>query len=122
MLVDDYLDHLLSMTPIPSSADLNKLRNLYDEITFRTSAREGLGISPDEYAAVLRRVVMKALPPDVGSLYCQLLKEASSWNHGDTAVVTEDKSEQVKHVMTFLRIQVEAREEGHLDQASSSAS
>ncbi|KAH7978650.1 hypothetical protein HPB49_006285 [Dermacentor silvarum] len=70
------------MAPIRSPADLDKLRNIYDEITFRTSALEGLGVSPDEYAPVLRRVIMKALPPEL----------------------------------------VEAREEGALDQASSSPS
>ncbi|KAH7974467.1 hypothetical protein HPB49_015733 [Dermacentor silvarum] len=53
MLVDDHLDRLLEMAPIRSSADLDKLRDLYDEITFHTSALEGLGVSPDEYAAVL---------------------------------------------------------------------
>ncbi|KAH7941183.1 hypothetical protein HPB49_010813 [Dermacentor silvarum] len=65
----------------------------------------------------------KALPPELSSiLYRQRLKEASLSNHDDTAAVTEDKSQQVKHLMTFLRIQVEAREESNLDQASSSAS
>ncbi|XP_037572990.1 uncharacterized protein LOC119455640 [Dermacentor silvarum] len=65
---------------------------------------------------------MKALPPDLGILYRQRLKEASSSNHDDTAAVTGDKSQQVKHLMTFRRIQAEAREEGTFDQASSSAS
>ncbi|KAH7974469.1 hypothetical protein HPB49_015735 [Dermacentor silvarum] len=122
MLVDDHLDRLLEMAPIRSSANLDKLRDLYHEITLRTSAPEGLGVSPDEYAACLRRVIMKALPPDLGILYRRWLQEASSSNHDDTAVVTEDKFKQVEHLMTFLRIQVEAREARNFDQASSSAS
>ncbi|KAH7974466.1 hypothetical protein HPB49_015732 [Dermacentor silvarum] len=65
---------------------------------------------------------MKALPPDLGILYRMRLQEASTSNHDDTAVVTEDKFKQVKHLMTFLRIQVEAREERNFDQASFSAS
>ncbi|KAH7944965.1 hypothetical protein HPB49_002861 [Dermacentor silvarum] len=47
MLDDDHPDHLLAMAPIRSSADLDKLRNLYDKITFHTSAPEGLDVSPD---------------------------------------------------------------------------
>ncbi|KAH7973906.1 hypothetical protein HPB49_006802 [Dermacentor silvarum] len=122
MLVDDHLDHLLEMAPIRSSADLNKLGDLYDEITFRTSALEGLGVSPDEYTAVQRRVIMKALPPDLGILYRQRLQQASSSNHDDTAAITEDKSKLVKHVLTFLRFQVEAREESNFGKDSLCAS
>ncbi|KAH7937475.1 hypothetical protein HPB49_012650 [Dermacentor silvarum] len=122
MLVDDHLDHLLAIAPIRSSADLDKLRNVYDEITSHTSALEGLRVSADEYAAVLRRVIMKNLPRDLGILCHQRLKEASLSNHDDTAAVTEDKSQQVKQLITFLRIQFEAREEGTVDQASSSTS
>ncbi|KAH7974958.1 hypothetical protein HPB49_022054 [Dermacentor silvarum] len=120
MLVDDHLAHLLAIEPIRSSIDLDKFRNLYNEITFRTSTLEDLGVSPDEYAAVLRRVIMKALPPDLGMLYRQRLKEASL-NHDDTAAITEDKSHQVKHLMTCLRIQVKVKEEGAFDLASSPA-
>ncbi|XP_072143775.1 uncharacterized protein [Dermacentor andersoni] len=77
MLVDEHLYHLLAVLPIRCSAYLNKLPNLYDEITFRTSTLEGLGVSPDEYAAVLRRVIMKALPLRIGILYHPPLKESS---------------------------------------------
>ncbi|KAH7936551.1 hypothetical protein HPB49_001161 [Dermacentor silvarum] len=121
MLVDDHLHNLLAMAPIRSSADLDKLLNFNDEITFRPSPLEGLGVLSDEYTAVLRRVIIKALPPDLGILFRQRLKETSSLNHDDTAAVT-DKSHQVKHLMTSLSIQVEAREERFFDQASSSAS
>ncbi|KAH7949322.1 hypothetical protein HPB49_007715 [Dermacentor silvarum] len=127
--VDDHLDHLLAMAPIRSSADLDKFRNLYDEITFRTSALEGLGVSPGEYPGVLRRVIMKALPPDLGILYRQWLKEASTLNHNSDCRRQRLQrlqkmyylQKQVKHLMTFLPIQVEARQEGALNQASSSA-
>ncbi|KAH7940748.1 hypothetical protein HPB49_005131 [Dermacentor silvarum] len=82
---------------------------------------EGLGISPDGCAAVLPRVITKALPPDLGILYCQRLKEASS-NHADTVVGTRDNSKEVKHLVTFLGFQGKATKESCLDQASSSAS
>ncbi|KAH6948808.1 hypothetical protein HPB50_026542 [Hyalomma asiaticum] len=76
MLVNDHLDHLLSLAPVRSSSELSKLRILHDEVTFRMNALEGLGVCPGEYGAVPRRVLLKALPSDFSILYRQREKEA----------------------------------------------
>ncbi|KAH6942281.1 hypothetical protein HPB50_002944 [Hyalomma asiaticum] len=47
MLVDEYLDHLLSAAPVRSSVNVNKLEALNDEITFRLNALEGLRVLPE---------------------------------------------------------------------------
>lgn len=61
MLVDDHLDHLLAMSPVHDSINIDKLRNLYDEITFRKNELEGFGISPEEYFAFLQCVLILEL-------------------------------------------------------------
>ncbi|KAH6934539.1 hypothetical protein HPB50_025243 [Hyalomma asiaticum] len=49
MLVDDHLDHLLSLEPVRSSFEVSKLTILHDEVTFRMNALDGLGVSPGEH-------------------------------------------------------------------------
>ncbi|XP_077561662.1 uncharacterized protein LOC144177980 [Haemaphysalis longicornis] len=75
LLVDDHLDKLLALEPVQSSGD-NKLRVLYDPVSFRINALEGLGISPAQYSVVLHHVLLWTLQHDLGYLFRQRLKEA----------------------------------------------
>lgn len=61
MLVDNHLDHLLAVSPVHGSINIYKLHNLYDEITFCKNELEGFGISPVEYSAFLRCVLILEL-------------------------------------------------------------
>ncbi|KAH7943788.1 hypothetical protein HPB52_011739 [Rhipicephalus sanguineus] len=105
---------------IRSSADVTKLRNLYDETAFRINALEGLGVSPGEYCTVLRRILLKALPPDLSILYRQRQKEALLAENADASQGAQ--SQQVKDLMNFIRVQIEIGEESGLEEAPSSTS
>ncbi|XP_077564559.1 uncharacterized protein LOC144180026 [Haemaphysalis longicornis] len=99
---------------ITNSADTDKLRVLYDTVTFRINALEGLGVSPDQYSVVLHRVLLRTLPHDLGLLYRQRLKE----EHQDASEVSASpsaRSKDVKVILDFLRVQVEIREESASD-------
>ncbi|KAH7943786.1 hypothetical protein HPB52_011737 [Rhipicephalus sanguineus] len=102
---------------IRSSADVTKLRNLYDETAFRINALEGLGVSPGEYCTVLRRILLKALPPDLSILYRHRQKEALLAENADASQGAH--SQQVKDLMNFIRVQIEIREESGLEEAPS---
>ncbi|XP_077550709.1 uncharacterized protein LOC144163929 [Haemaphysalis longicornis] len=67
LLVDDHLDTLLALEPVQNSADTDKLPVLYDTVTFRINALEGLGVSPYQYSVVLHRVLLRTLPHDLAS-------------------------------------------------------
>ncbi|KAH7935976.1 hypothetical protein HPB52_016062 [Rhipicephalus sanguineus] len=66
LLINEHIDHLLALPPVKSSADVDKLRLLYDKVQFRVSALTGLGVSPDQ-----------CLPDDLAILYRQKSKEAA---------------------------------------------
>ncbi|XP_037515412.1 uncharacterized protein LOC119391836 [Rhipicephalus sanguineus] len=76
LLINEHVDHLLALAPVKSSAEVEKLRLLFDKVQFRVSALTGLGVSPDQYNVVLNRVLMKCLPDDLAILYRQKAKEA----------------------------------------------
>ncbi|KAH6945876.1 hypothetical protein HPB50_010451 [Hyalomma asiaticum] len=117
MLVDDHLEHLLSLAPVRSSSEVSKLRILHDEVTFRMNALEGLGVSPGEYGAVLRRVLLKELPSDFCILYRQRQNEALPQDNA--AASTADQAELVKDLTNFIRVQIEIREESGFSEPTS---
>ncbi|KAH8022985.1 hypothetical protein HPB51_009589 [Rhipicephalus microplus] len=113
MLLDDHLDSLLSNALVRSSADVTLLRNLHDEATFRINALEGLGASPGEYATVLRCVLSKELPLDLSILYHLWQKEAMPT---ENAAASQEAWSQVKDLLSFMKVQVEIREESGLEE------
>ncbi|XP_077548306.1 uncharacterized protein LOC144161520 [Haemaphysalis longicornis] len=114
LLVDDHLDKLLALEPVQNSADTDKLRVLYDTVTFRINALEGLGVSPDQYSVVLHRVLLWTLPHDLGLLYRQRLKEAQQ-DAFEVSASPSARSKEIKVILDFLRAQVEIREESASD-------
>ncbi|KAH7975612.1 hypothetical protein HPB52_003705 [Rhipicephalus sanguineus] len=110
LLINEHIDHLLALPPVKSSADVDKLRLLYDKVQFRVSALTGLGVSPDQYNVVLNRVLMRCLPDDLAILYRQKPKEAAQDTSG--IATPEERARQVAEMLSFLRIQIEVREEG----------
>ncbi|KAH7951754.1 hypothetical protein HPB52_012518 [Rhipicephalus sanguineus] len=110
LLINEHIDHLLALQPVKSSADVDKLRLLYDKVQFRVSALTGLGVSPDQYNVVLNRVLMRCLPDDLAILYRQKSKEAPQDTSG--IATPEERARQVAQMLSFLRIQIEVREEG----------
>ncbi|XP_077550653.1 uncharacterized protein LOC144163843 [Haemaphysalis longicornis] len=116
LLVDDHLDKLLALEPVQNSADTDKLRVLYDTVTFRINALEGLGVSPDQYSVVLHRVLLRTLPHDLGLLYRQRLKEAQQ-DTSEASASPSARSKEIKVILDFLRVQVEIREESASDRS-----
>lgn len=116
LLVDDHLDKLLALEPVRNSADTDKLRVLYDTVTFRINALEGLGVSPDQYSVVLHRVLLRTLPHDLGLLYRQRLKEAQQ-DASEVSASPSARSKEIKVILDFLRVQVEIREESASDRS-----
>ncbi|XP_037501420.1 uncharacterized protein LOC119375312 [Rhipicephalus sanguineus] len=110
LLINEHIDHLLALPPVKSSADVDKLRLLYDKVQFRVSALTGLGVSPDQYNVVLSRVLMRCLPDDLAILYRQKSKEAAQDTSG--IATPEERALQDAEMLSFLRIQIEVREEG----------
>ncbi|XP_037503466.1 uncharacterized protein LOC119378375 [Rhipicephalus sanguineus] len=110
LLINEHIDHLLALPPVKSSADVDKLRLLYDKVQFRVSALTGLGVSPDQYNVVLNRVLMTCLPDDLAILYRQKSKEDAQ---DMSAIATpEERARHDAEMLSFLRIQIEVREEG----------
>ncbi|KAH7957252.1 hypothetical protein HPB52_016642 [Rhipicephalus sanguineus] len=58
LLINEHIDHLLALPPVKSSADVDKLRLLYDNVQFRVSALTGFGRLTRQYNVVLTRVLM----------------------------------------------------------------
>ncbi|XP_037505817.1 uncharacterized protein LOC119382165 [Rhipicephalus sanguineus] len=110
LLVNDHIDHLLALSPVKCSSEVPKLRLLHDNVQFHVSALEGLGVSPDQYTVVLNRVLMRCLPEDLAIMYRQKTKETNC--APSIAETPEDRTRLAKEMLTFLRIQVEIREEG----------
>ncbi|XP_037528464.1 uncharacterized protein LOC119405695 [Rhipicephalus sanguineus] len=69
LLIDDHIDSLLAIEPIETSSQVARLRDLYEQIQFRTSCLESIGLPSSEYAVVLHRVLMRPLPQDLAIQY-----------------------------------------------------
>ncbi|XP_037525616.1 uncharacterized protein LOC119402539 [Rhipicephalus sanguineus] len=104
LLINEHVDHLLALIPVKSSSDVAKLRTLHDNVQFRVSALEGLGVSPDQYIVVLNRVMMRCLPDDLAIMHRQKTKEDDRATSGTET--PEDRMRRAKDLLTFLRIQV----------------
>ncbi|KAG0415361.1 hypothetical protein HPB47_007473 [Ixodes persulcatus] len=105
ILIDEHINQLLNLPKISSSRNVTQLRQLFDAIRFRTTSLEGLNVPPNNYAAVLHRVLMRALPEDLALMYRQKLKESATTDSPNPLERRQD--DQVKLIMTFLQIQIE---------------
>lgn len=74
-LVDDRIGRVLAITPLDRSSHVSQLRELYEEVHFRTRYLDRLGVPASEYVVMLHCVLMWSLPEDVAILYCQHIKE-----------------------------------------------
>ncbi|KAL1464015.1 hypothetical protein MTO96_027049 [Rhipicephalus appendiculatus] len=107
LLVDDHIDSLLAIEPIETSSHVSRLRDLYEQIQFRTGCLESLGMPSSEYAVVLHRVLMRSLPDDLAIQYGKRMKTET-----DVAdSVAQSRDEQVKAILKFLQVEVESTEE-----------
>ncbi|KAH7947276.1 hypothetical protein HPB52_009136 [Rhipicephalus sanguineus] len=81
----------------------------------------GLGVPPEQYTVVLHRVLMRCLPEDLGIMYRQKKKEESTRGTNASAEPTppEARTHKATDILAFLKIQVEVREEGKQEAASS---
>ncbi|KAH7948141.1 hypothetical protein HPB52_018767 [Rhipicephalus sanguineus] len=121
LLVNEHIDQLLALSPVRSSKEVEKLRVLHDTVRFRVSALEGLGVPPEQYTVVLHRVLMRCLPEDLAIMYRQKKKEESTRGTNASAEPTppEARTHKATDILAFLKIQVEVREEGKQEAASS---
>ncbi|KAH7936900.1 hypothetical protein HPB49_006275 [Dermacentor silvarum] len=90
LLINEHVDHLLALSPVKSSAEVEKLRRLYDKVQFRVSALTGLGVSLDQYNVVVNRVLMKCLPDSLAILYRHNSKEATQDPSGPKYFIPDD--------------------------------
>ncbi|KAH7957448.1 hypothetical protein HPB52_019078 [Rhipicephalus sanguineus] len=58
LLVNEHVDHLLTLSPVKSPSEVLKLRILHDNVQFHVSALEELGASPDQYTVVLNSALI----------------------------------------------------------------
>ena len=107
LLIDDHIDSLLAIEPIETSSQVTRLRDLYEQIQFRTGCLERLGMPSLEYAVVLQRVLMCLLLEDLAIQYRKRTKTGT--DVADAAVQSRD--DQVKAILKFLQVEVESREE-----------
>ncbi|XP_037520499.1 uncharacterized protein LOC119397132 [Rhipicephalus sanguineus] len=121
LLVNEHIDQLLALSPVRSSKEVEELRVLHDTVRFRVSALEGLGVPPEQYTVVLHRVLMRCLPEDLAIMYQQKKKQESTRGTTASAEPTppEARTHKATNILAFLKIQVEVREEGKREAASS---
>ncbi|XP_064488475.1 uncharacterized protein LOC135400572 [Ornithodoros turicata] len=118
LLSAEHLDKLLALHSVNSCSDVAQLRHLYDEASRHTKALESLGIPRSSYDVVLYRVLTRCIPIDlfVQFQHSRKADAASGGNSGGGAPSADgprtfSKAEQVTALLTFLRVQVESREE-----------
>ncbi|XP_064488372.1 uncharacterized protein LOC135400471 [Ornithodoros turicata] len=114
-LVDAHIDKLLNLPLVSSARDVEKLRELYDTIIFRTGCLQNLGVPQSRYAVVLHRVVMRCIPEELAVEFRQrqLEKAPSSplQPPGAEGQMSDERSETVSSLLAFLRSHIESRED-----------
>ncbi|XP_064464774.1 uncharacterized protein LOC135376119 [Ornithodoros turicata] len=137
LLTSEHIDALLALRPVTCSGQVSQLRYLLDEVSFRTSALAALDVPREHYAVILERVITRCLPEDLCVLFRQRrvdatdasrrerggddVTDASRRDRGGGGAV-DTPTENVEALISFLKVQVETREEVALTRATGQAS
>lgn len=113
-LVDAHIDKLLNLHQITAATEVDKLRDLYDTIKFRTGCLQNLGVPQSTYAVILYRVLMRCLPEEIAIEFRQRQIERADWGpqpSSSTNLLTAERINAVDDMMRFLRYHIESRED-----------
>ncbi|XP_064483035.1 uncharacterized protein LOC135395877 [Ornithodoros turicata] len=136
LLTSEHIDALLALRPVNCSGQVSQLRHLLDQVSFRTSALAALDVPKEHYAVIHERVITRCLPEDLCVLFRQRRVDATDASRrergGDDATdasrrdrggggAVDTPTENVEALISFLKVQVETREEVALTRATGQA-
>ena len=64
-IINCHLENLMKITPLNSSADIKRVRRLYDNIEQNCRGLKALGVTSESYGALLVPVLLHKLPEDI---------------------------------------------------------
>ena len=64
-IINRHMDILLSINPVNSSQNIDKLRHLYDTLEAHVRSLKSLGVPSNSYGSLLSSIIMNKLPSDL---------------------------------------------------------
>lgn len=109
LLVGNHLDELLALEPVQRSADIDKLRVLYDRVTFRVICWRAWGSPQTSTPSCFIASCYRPLHT-IWASYTSKSRE-SQQDAFEVSTSPATRSQEIKAILNFLRVQVGIREE-----------
>jgi len=94
-IINRHMDILLSVSPVNSSQNTQKLRQLYDTLESHVRSLKSLGVPSSSYGSLLSSIIMNKLPQDLRLIVSREIKD-EEWH--------------LDRIMHVLENELEARE------------
>ena len=101
------MDILLSINPVNSSQNIDKLRHLYDTLEAHVRSLKSLGVPSDSYGTLLSSIIMNKLPSDLRLVISREVK---------------DEEWQLDRILHVFENELEARERAAVRDVAQSTS
>ena len=106
-IISRHMDILLSINPVNSSQNIDKLRHLYDTLEAHVRSLKSLGVPSDSYGTLLSSIIMNKLPSDLRLVISREVK---------------DEEWQLDRILHVLENELEARERAAVRDVAQSTS
>ena len=84
------MDSLLKITSVSTSADVTKLRHMYDKIETHVRGLQALDVPTESYGSLLIPVLMSKIPEDIRILLARQIKDGE-WNLNELLRLLKDE-------------------------------
>ena len=106
-IISRHMDILLSINPVNSSQNIDKLRHLYDTLEAHVRSLKSLGVPSDSYGTLLSSIIMNKLPSDLRLVISREVK---------------DEEWQLDRILHVFENELEARERAAVRDVAQSTS
>lgn len=115
-LIQDHMEKLLDLNPVPSAQDVRGLRGLYDNVQAHVRGLKSLGVSEESYSSMLHHLLVRLLPSEIMLHYNReaIRQEGNAQEQneeGARARVPREQPAALTSLLQALKVEIESREQ-----------